>query len=197
VAGEAAVSGLRLLGLDIETTGSEFRPEIKTIQIGVYDPVTGDLFRGDVGWPDGSFVMVPEATAIHHFTYERIVAAPSARIVDESLTAWLTDHGVVAKRGIAIGFNVGAFDMPFVRRDLPLSGQHFSYRAVDLNAICFALAEARGVDWQRIKKNAVGVARAELLKSYPQLGPHDAGWDSVEAVLCYRYLVQLIGRGMA
>jgi DNA polymerase III epsilon subunit-like protein len=183
---------LRLLGLDIETTGSDFKPDIKTIQIGVFDPKTKRLFRMDVGWPDGTFTMVPEATAVHNIPKERILAASYAATVDYALLEFLTSLGVGAKQGIAVGFNVGSFDMTFVRRDLPNSASLFSYRTIDLNAVCFAIGEATGIDWKRIKDVAVADAKARLRVLVPDLKAHDAGYDAMEAVLVFEFLTTSI-----
>lgn len=183
---------LVFLGVDIETTGSSFVPNIKTIQLGAFDPKTRDIFREDVGWGEGVFIMDPEATAVHGISRERILAAPSARNIDEQLYAWLTEHGAKPRRVIPIGFNVGAFDMPFVRRDFPKSATLFSYRTADLNAICFALGAAHEVDWRRFKTVAKSYAKACASGLVPDLKEHDAAYDAVEAWFCYEYLVGLV-----
>lgn len=180
---------MRFLGVDIETTGSDFTDRIKTIQIGVFDTETGDLFRSDIGWPEGLFDMVPEATAIHGFTIGRILKAPSAHEVDEHLSRWMAEHGVTEKRGVAIGFNVGGFDLPFVRRDLPEASRRLSYRSADLNAICFALAAAKGLSWMSVKETVKKEARLEA-SIRTTLQPHDAAYDAMEAVYAYRCLVR-------
>jgi DNA polymerase III epsilon subunit-like protein len=183
---------VRFLGCDIETTGSDFTDRIKTINIGVYDLLTGDLFRSDIGWPEGSFDMVSEASAVHGITKERILSAPSALSVEMDLDRWLDAHGVGLKRGIAIGFNVGVFDMPFIRRDLPVAAARFSYRCIDLNAVCFALAESLDVSWMSVKEKAKKAARNQMVftgSPVSQLKPHDGGWDAMEAALAYKFLV--------
>jgi len=183
---------VRFLGADIETSGSDFVDRIKTIQIGVYDLVTGDLFRSDIGWPDGSFDMVPEAMAVTGFTQERILGAPSAASVDNRLLQWLDEHNVKVKRGITIGFNVGIFDMPFIRRDLPLSAERLSYRCIDLNAVCFALADSMNVSWMSVKEKAKKAARRQMTydgSPFNHLQPHDGGYDAGEAAFAYKFLV--------
>lgn len=180
---------LHYLGCDIETTGSEFKFEHKTIQIGVYDPKTQTLFREYVGWNEGTFEMEPEATAVHKIPREMILAARPASEVDTMLLNWLVSRGVRAKRGIIVGFNVGVFDMPFVRRDLPTASRHISYRCVDLNAILMSMAVATGVSWLKLKEKAKAYARSVLATEMPDLTQHDAGYDAREAILCWQWCV--------
>src|SRR5271155_3016324 len=126
---------LVFMGLDIESTGSERPPTRQLIQIGVASQ-TGFVFTSDVGHPHGEFEFDPEARKVNGFTDERVEAGPRPLVVDERLTEWLRARDVKAKRGIAIGWNVGSFDMPFVRHYLPRSSKLFSYRTIDLNAVC-------------------------------------------------------------
>ena len=184
---------LRILGVDIETCASAFVLRNKLVQIGVFDSETRQLFRMDVGWKDDEFDTDLEVVEkVHHISRERTLASPPASTVDATLIAFLDKLGVGPKRGIAVGFNVAGFDMNFVRRDLPFSAARFSYRTIDLNAICFAIGKATGVPWERIKKVAVQAAKEELAMMVPDLKAHDAGWDAMCAVLVFEFLAHSI-----
>lgn len=189
---------LVLLGLDIETCASEFQSDNKLIQIGVSlldarDPQGARLtFLSDVGWPDGSFVMNLEASAVHGISRDRVLSADRAELVDACLFQWLLDNGVNAKRGIMIGHGVSYFDAPFIRRDLPRTATLMSYRSVELNAVIFTIAHALNMDAAKLKSAAKEFALQDLSKTHPSLHAHNALYDAIEACLVFDYLTALI-----
>ena len=193
---------LVLMGLDLETTMSDPPPRGRLLQIGVcliaerWKPLlSGAKFVSDAGYPDfKTMERSAEADKVHGITLERIGRAPSIWDVDRELSLFLLTNGVGPKRGIAVGWNVGGFDMPFVRFYLPMSAQRLSYRTIDLNAVCMTLGSARGIPWTELKKRSKAYAREWICATDHELHAHDAGYDAMEAVLCWQWLVSEIGR---
>ena len=197
------MSHLVLMGVDLETTMSDPPPRGRLLQIGVCFAVvepckpmlSGAKFVSDVGYPDfETMERSAEADKVHGITLERIGRAKSVWDVDRELSLFLLANGVGPKRAIAIGWNVGGFDMPFVRFYLPMSAQRFSYRTIDLNAVCMTVGTARSIPWKTLKDKSKAYAAEWIRSSYPEVGPHDAGYDAMEAVVCWRWLVSEIGR---
>jgi hypothetical protein len=196
------MNDLMLMGLDIETTMSDAPPRGRLLQIGVCmvadrlkPMLAGAKFGSDVGYPDYTLMeRSAEADKVHGITLERIGRAPSVWDVDRELTLFLVGNGVGPQRAIAIGWNVGGFDMPFVRFYLPVAAQRFSYRTIDLNSVCMTLGEARGIPWKNLKDKSKAYAAEWIRATHPDLGPHDARYDAMEAVACWRWLVSEIGR---
>lgn len=182
------------LGVDIETGG--LSPETNPLlQVAVYHPPSGRVFRSDVRPEPGADRLDAETLAVNGFTAERAAAAPTRADVDARLEAFLESVGVAPARGVPVGFNVGAFDMPFIRRNLNRSGPLFTRRSIDLNAVCFALAPVVGRNWQSLKAAAVqSAARCinVVVRAAPQgysgFRPHDAGYDAMEAWYCLKHL---------
>lgn len=172
------------LGLDIETTGSEISQH-QLIQIGVARGLH-DVFVMDVGHAHADLVIDPEASKVHGFSVERMVAGNRPAVVDDSLCAWLEDRAVSQTRrwAIAIGWNVAGFDMPFVRKFLPKAAGCFSYRTVDLNAICFALDGKHGHAWDWWKKQI----KKKIERMLGVVRWHDAGFDAVAGLLAFELL---------
>ena len=87
------------------------------------------------------------------------------------------------------GWNVGAFDLPFVRDTLPGLASLLSRRSVDLNAVCFTLggtlpyfgSRPKWNTWKRLSKEA---AQAELTAISVAPKWHDAGYDALAALTC-------------
>lgn len=179
----------RFVGLDIETTGSGGPEVYKMIQIGVAIR-DGPLFRQDIGWE--TWNETEEAKAVHGITRERILAAPPAYHVDGFLKGFLESSlpGTTG-RLIPVGWNVGSFDMPFVRAQLPQSAKRFSYRSVDLNSVCYTAALLLEVDPKDLKDEAKRDSRERITDSHP----HDAGYDAQAALIEWDYLIYRIRTG--
>lgn len=185
---------LRYVGLDGEMTGTTKRGEgpapekYQLIQIGMATSVT-DIFTSDIGFQVWN--STEQAMAVNHFTPERIRAGPLPGMVDEEACKWLDAKVGPGVRDIhAVGWNVGAFDMPFVNKYLPATGDRFSYRSVDLNSIVYGIIGLEGTDKQydRVKRAAKGYAETELKKVYPNPAWHDAGFDAAAGLLAFEYL---------
>ena len=174
------------VGLDGEMTNNTPPPDGQLVQIGIaLGPPTNARFVSDIR--PIFFRFSEEARKVNGFTDERVRAAQQPAAVDNHLYEWLVEHGAKPKSLVPVGFNVGNFDMIYVRYYLPRTASLFSYRSVDLNAIVFTLAQVLGKNWKDIKTDAKKFA------ANPK--PHDALADAVEALDCWNYLQRLIYRG--
>jgi hypothetical protein len=128
-----------LIGLDGEMSDSEHVDGAVLVQIGVAFDAT-ERFSAILGWPEGSYFKTDRAMAVHGIHPELIAAADAPAEVDAQLEQWLLAHGAGSdKRAlVSVGYNVGAFDLSFVRAYRPRTSQLFSRRVDDLNAFCLA-----------------------------------------------------------
>ncbi len=186
----------RYFGLDGEMTASDLAQGGRLVQIGL---ATGtepeDRVAMVIGWAEGEFTADPKAMAVHGISVERILAAPRAREVDQRLAEWCLARGARTDRraAVAVGWNVGAFDMPFVRDALPMTWALFSRRTVDLNAVCFTLGGSlrlggstpKWSTWKRLAKEA---AQASLLAAGVAPSWHDAGYDALASLAAWNFL---------
>jgi DNA polymerase III epsilon subunit-like protein len=187
----------RYFGLDGEMTSNDLSSGGRLIQIGATaytdtpdatpEVFSRLLYPGPMTWDT-------TAEAVHGFTLEQVHAATPADDVDDALYDWLTAHGADPahpQRTVAVGFNVGTFDLPFLAETLPRSFALFSYRALDLNSALMLLdgATYNGQtfsfdQWKDLAKRYA----AHALARTPHAGAHDAGWDAQEAVHILRFL---------
>lgn len=171
----------RFIGVDGEMTGTDGPAVHQLIQIGVAT-APDQVFVSDIGYEEWS--ENPESMAVHGLSAERIRAAPRADVVDAELCGWLGDKVVGSGRGlIAVGWNVAAFDLPYVRQYLPRFTSHLSGRSVDLNAVCFTFAGTAGSRWKSLKRRSKRFAEEQLGRAEW----HDAGYDAAAALLCWEY----------
>lgn len=149
--------------------------------IGISDSYTATFNPGEEYYWD------PEAEAVHGCLESEILEAQPAADVDSKLAEWLRVRGVDGwdNPGIAVGFNVGAFDLPHIEVMLPETFKLFSRRSVDLNAICFTLDDAeyngQKTSWAVWKRMAKKYAERSILLGQNNVylsEAHDALYDS-------------------
>jgi len=169
-------------------SSSELSEGGKLIQIGI-STLDGNnrsytMNPGECQWSEQAF-------AVHGITREKLSTSLSPEIVDVKLYEFLVELGADTKRRgktIPVGFNVGAFDMPFVKDSLPKSYSLFSRKTVDLNALCFALDysvdNGHVVNAETWKKRA----KAYAVEKIGMENQHDAGWDSLMHIYCFEFL---------
>lgn len=189
---------LLVAGIDCETSGNDLARGARMIQIGLAVGSGSDLdvFSSLVGWSDESWdtdSWSTEAETVHGITRARLAQAPDADAVDALAATWLLRHGARADRPavLAVGFNVGSFDLPFIARYLPRTRALLTHRCVDLNSVLFTLdgwhpTESDGWGWHRWKSTVKEHAAAALHAHAG--GAHDAGWDAAEAMLSWQWL---------
>lgn len=193
---------IRFFGLDGEMTAADIQAGGRLFQIGIcahQDAFgrelagSGDVFSMLMN--PGSYRWERQAETIHGFTEEELLSATPAEQVDELLVQWLNDRGVIddgIHQGIAIGFNVGSFDLPHLRLVLPRTCNLFSRRSVDLNALCFSLDGAPYFNeiwsWSEWKDGATEYAKRVLSTGVRRGQAHDAGFDAQLHLLAWRFL---------
>ena len=204
----APMNDLRIFGLDGEMSGADLEKGHRLIQIGVAVDTAADgsplprpeLFCSLIGWDAGDLIWDERAAQVHNIPREAILAAPRAAEVDAALAEWLGQRGATAqarRSTVMCGFNVGAFDAPFVHDALPVSAAMFSRRYADLNPVTMLLPSARTVlggpadaaAWKRYAKRA----GSDLVREVGRVeAEHDAGTDALMALGAWRALQHLV-----
>lgn len=175
------------LGLDIECTGSDVDKHA-IIQIGIACRHEGRIVwqAWDIGQQE--YVWEQEALNVNKFTHERIKMGHPVESVD-AYAASEIEKWRDGRSAIAVGWNVAGFDIPFIKKAMPLTYDKLSYRTVDLNAIIFAASLAGYGAYDKMKRRAKGYAEATL----PAVNWHDAGYDAAAGLASLEYLVNEIG----
>lgn len=175
-------------GLDIETTSADTKGEL--IQIGVFAGPQHQ-YVSDVGHR-GNYFWEQEAFDVNGFNHERIINGRAAREVDQELCHWLEftaeQFGVLPKEFIPVGFNVGSFDMQFVKKTFPEFSKLLSYHTMDLNAVLMYMYPDTFRD---SKATAKTQAIEKLTSLYIDGNEHEALYDATMAFYIYEQLDNL------
>lgn len=187
----------RFIGVDFETSGLNPRGGHFPVQIGVsiFDdsaPLGVRMISTLIARQHPRLYKIdPDAMAVHGIPLEQLENAPSCADVDRVLVEQMADHTAEHGAGnlIAVGWNVGTFDMVFAEVFLPRFRALFSYRSFDLNAACMTIG---GADYQAVKKSCYQVCEASASLSRQAGAPlaeaHDAGRDAWDALVTARHL---------
>ena len=178
------------IGLDGEMSDKNIDDGAALIQIGfaIIDGSTIHTFSStmnpiDMYWTQSAF-------EVHKITREEVDRAPTCYEVDVLAYDWLVNRGLNPDKrikNVPVGFNVSAFDIPFLRKYMPKTNTLFSRRTADLNAICFALDGKDGMGMEAWKKRAKKYALEQMEDTYGN-NAHNAGWDAIMHIKCFEFL---------
>ena len=172
------------MGCDLETTGTLSKSEI--IQIGLY--IDDDhKYVSDIGHR-GAFHWEAKAFEVNGFDLKRVYNGKPMYNVDAELDEFITkvkqDFNCQSEHILPVGFNVGSFDIPFIRRDLKLFFSGLGYRSIDLNALL--VASSNSVDNFNARKIALKEQAKQLITVDGK--EHDALYDAELAIRCFNCL---------
>ena len=187
---------LVLVGLDGEMSAAELEDGGRLIQAGfAMRTAQGvEVFEALIAWGD-EMLWDPRAAVVHGIAEDAVRSARTPAEVDDAAYAWLMERGGIEGRRqmIAVGFNVGAFDLPFFRQAMPRTMSLISRRSLDLNAVCFAFdgwdpRSDVSRSWSGWKRSAKKAAMQSLDEAGVVGSEHSAGYDAALAIGCIEYL---------
>jgi DNA polymerase III epsilon subunit-like protein len=184
---------INYIGLDGEMSGVDINNGHKLIQIGLAKIVDGEMISTSALLNPGKMSWSEEAEKVHLFSRSKIEKEGlDPKSVDHQLADWVSVKPD-RQRTIAVGFNVGSFDMPFLSQSLPVLKSRLSRRSVDLNSILFAMSSTDG-QFQKIKKGSKDYAKNKMESMFEGFKnrEHDAEYDAVMSLYCFEYLRSLI-----
>lgn len=177
---------MQLVGLDIETTGVDINRYHRLIQIGIaFSDPANDLVR-DVR-PVGDMMIQQDALNVNHFTLDRIGQAQPQHVVDDQLGAELARRGYKRGELTPVGWNVGGFDITFIKKELPRVASFFSYRTLDLTGVAM-MHELRTGKGYRDTKDEFHKRIVERLGRDER---HDALYDAQAALVAVELFKEL------
>lgn len=180
------------IGLDFETSAGDvvvgapiqIGLSVKRSLEGGYD--TQAWYIGGWDWKSGEYKWDEGSAKIHNIPQSTLETADNVFEVDVFASAWLLPYvkGYERMNRIAVQWNVGSFDRQFVSKHMPCLNRILSYRTLDLNSVCFFLANRLGESFENLKRKAKEYAQ-EVVGAEAW---HDAGFDAVTGLVQFDYL---------
>lgn len=128
---------IKFAGIDGEMTGSNCEKH-SLIQIGI--AFSNDItFSSYIGW--SNFEYNPESLEVIGIDPEDIKTFPIAAEVDDNICKWLDGMGIEEHTIIPVGWEVAAFDRPFIKKALPRFYKYLHHHSVELNSIMYTFGD--------------------------------------------------------
>lgn len=175
-----------IIGLDIETSSSDLNYG-EILQLGVaykineeYYTTEYNLFFDKSIWHDKNWSK--ESENVHKITKKSLTKNKDTYDSVQSKIINLLNN-IFGERSIIIpvGFNVGSFDLQFIKSKMPILYSRLSYRVIDLNSL-FLFKSLNSFDFNEfieIKNNA----KLDIAKNLSEKKEHNASYDAKLALL--------------
>jgi hypothetical protein len=135
--------------------------------------------------PVGFFTVDKVSMSINQLTPEHLQSGIPSPWLDVMLSE---TPDFPAENNIAVGWNVGTFDLAIAQKWFPNFRKCFHpYRSCDLNSIIFFLTGGDEEGTKELKEGAKVHAK-EQLSHLDLRGEHSAGWDAAAGLLALEYL---------
>ena len=189
---------INYIGIDGEMSGTDIEIGHKLIQIGMAKYVDGKIASIGVMLNPGIMTWSEQAEEVHQFSRDYVEKmGEDPAMVDQMLADWA--NPTKQKRDyVMVGFNVGSFDKPFIKQQLPITYGKFSRRCVDLNSVIFSMSETNS-QFERIKGRSKDYAFEKMDGMFDGFKDrqHDAEYDAVMSLYCFEYLRKIISDAAA
>jgi oligoribonuclease (3'-5' exoribonuclease) len=175
-----------IIGLDIETSSSDLNYG-EILQLGVsykineeYYSTEYNIFFDKLIWHDLNWSK--ESENVHKITKKSLTKnkdtydSVQSKIIN-LLNNTFGEESII----VPVGFNVGSFDLQFIKSKMPILYKRLSYRVIDLNSL-FLYKSLSNYDYNEfieIKKNA----KLDIIESLSEKKEHNASYDAMLALL--------------
>lgn len=175
-----------IIGLDIETSSNDSNIG-EIIQLGVafknnneFQTIEYNLFFDLTNWDDKNWSInaeevhkiTKESLALNKYTYDS-TEKEFIQLLDKTFG----ENSII----IPVGFNVGSFDLQFIKNKMPNLYNRLSYRSIDLNSL-FLFNNLKNYDYNEfisMKKNT----KLDIIREIKESKEHNASFDAKLAIL--------------
>lgn len=175
-----------IIGLDIETSNSDINYG-EILQLGVaykineeYHTNEYNLFFDKSIWHDKNWSK--ESENVHKITKKSLTKnketydSVQSKIIN-LLNNTFGEESII----VPVGFNVGSFDLQFIKSKMPILYSRLSYRVIDLNSL-FLYKSLSNYDYNEFIENKKN-AKLDIIESLSEKNEHNASYDAKLALL--------------
>ena len=181
------------LGLDLETSSTDQHNGV-ILSIGLYDP-SGNNWGGRHYYTEIRYTE-PIPISAESMRVNRLKTTlldnpnlPTLQEAENEAIYWINKINSKPYSYIPVGFNVGTFDMAWIKVHMPELHKKFGYRSVDLNSLMIAEAVNRKSHLLELKKWYKKKTESSALRIC-QDGAHNALFDAAQAIFILQQYTQ-------
>lgn len=181
-------------GLDGEMTGLDISSH-KLIQIGIAFS-KNDKYVSQIGWD--KFLFDHKSLKVMGVDKDDVQKWKKPNIVDQEIVTWLKNKNIKKHSIIPVGWEVAAFDRPFVKKTLPKFYEYLHHHSIELNSISYTFGDTmpyfdsrpNSYYWKKMAKFA-GVFSIKCEEArWPK--NHDAGDNAIASLESWKWLRNII-----
>lgn len=167
------------LFLDLETSGTN--PEKHSIlSIGIVALQNEDeppsTFYEEIKYEE--LIIAPDAIAINEFDFKNQDGRITLEKADNKAFDFVKKYYSKHKKAMAIGLNIGEFDLLFINRYMPKLASLLDRRSVNINSLIYLLADINSTDFITLKQDLSEKAVIQVDKLAMGSKKHNALYDA-------------------
>lgn len=165
--------------LDLETSGVD--PSTHSIlSIGIVISSNGwessQSFYEEIRYDE--LVISPDAIAVTNFEFASQEGRIPLEKADNKSFDFVKKHFSKADKPMAIGLNIGEFDLIFINKNMPKLASLLDRRSVNLNSLIYLLADINSLEFAELKEDLSQKAAIKVDELSLGLKKHNALYDA-------------------
>lgn len=174
------------LFLDIETSGTN--PEKHSVlSIGIVilqnEDNTPSSFYEEINYDE--LIIAPDSIAINEFDFKNQDGRIPLEKADSKAFDFVKKHYSKRNTAMAIGLNIGEFDLLFINKYMPRLASLLDRRSVNLNSLIYLLADINSIDFITLKQDLSEKAVIQVDKLAMGSKKHNALYDAFYHMALY------------
>lgn len=174
------------LFLDLETSGTN--PEKHSIlSIGIVvlqnEDENPSTFYEEIKYDE--LIIAPDAIAINEFDFKNQDGRISLEKADNMAFDFVKKNYSKKNTAMAIGLNIGEFDLLFINKYMPRLASLLDRRSVNLNSLIYLLADINSIDFITLKQDLSEKAVIQVDKLAMGSKKHNALYDAFYHMALY------------
>lgn len=167
------------LFLDIETSGVD-PAKHSILSIGIVIKVNGSesyiSFYEEIKYDE--LVISPDAMGVNNFDFTNQQNRISLEKADNKAYDFVKKYFSKTNKAMAIGLNIGEFDLMFINRHMPKLASLIDRRSVNLNSLIYLVADMNSIDFKDLKEDLSDKAAVSTDALALGLKKHNALYDA-------------------
>lgn len=168
------------LFLDIETSGVD-PSKHSILSIGIVIVING--FESFISFYEeiryDELVISPDAIEVNKFDFKSQQNRIPLEKADNKAYDFVKKYFSKTNKAMAIGLNIGEFDLLFINKYMPKLSSLIDRRSVNLNSLIYLIADANFLDFTKLKEDLSQKAAATLDALALGLKKHNALYDAL------------------